>query len=77
MCVVVVVGEGGGGGGGICRVVVKKGRSKSSIGPANQNTKQVFTEDEEVGLPPSSDIKGNANNAPLSTLVNNKYPQRI
>jgi NAD(P)H-hydrate repair Nnr-like enzyme with NAD(P)H-hydrate epimerase domain len=59
VCVVVVVGGGGGGGGGvvICRVVVKKGRSKSSIGPANQNTKQVFTEEEKVGLPPSSDIQ--------------------
>ena len=49
--------------------LVKKGIIKSSIGAANQNIKQ----EEEVGLSPSSDIRGNANNnASLSSLrVNN------
>lgn len=54
---------------------MKKGMIKSSIVAANQNKKPVFTEEEEeVGLPPSSDIKGNAINAPLSSLMlsNNK-----
>jgi len=47
---------------------------KSSVGAANLNNKQVFTDGEEVGLSPSSNIKGNANNVPLSSLMvnNNK-----
>ena len=57
---------------GILLVVVKKGMLKSSIGAVNQNKKQ----EEEVGLPPSSDTKcGNTNNnVPLSSLMvnNNK-----
>ena len=45
--------------------------SKSSIATVNQNKKQVYTEEEEVGLNPSSDTMVNANNAPLSTLMVN------
>jgi len=62
------------GGGVIFLVFVKKGMTKSSIGAANQNKKQVFTAGEEVGSSPSSNIKGNANNASLSSLMlnNNK-----
>jgi hypothetical protein len=37
----------------------------------NQNKKQVYTEQEEVRLPPSSDTKVNANNAPFSSLMMN------
>ena len=59
------------GGGVILLVVVKKGMLKNSIGAANQNKKQVFTDGDEVGLPPSSDIKGTANNAPLSSMMAN------
>jgi len=44
----------------------KKGMSTSSIATVNQNKKQVYTEEEEVRLPPSNDIEGNVNNAPLS-----------
>ena len=44
---------------------------KSSIATVNQNKKQVYTEQEEVRLPPSSDTKVNANNAPLSSLMVN------
>ena len=44
---------------------------KSSIATVNQNKKQVYTEQEEVRLPPSSDTKVNANNAPLSSLMMN------
>jgi hypothetical protein len=49
---------------------VKKGMLKSSIGAVNHNKKQ---EEEEVGLPPSSDRKGgNTNNYPsLSSLMVN------
>jgi hypothetical protein len=54
----------------IIGVVVKKGRSeKRSIGAGNQNKKQAVIEEEEVGLPPSSDIQGNANNASSSSLM--------
>jgi hypothetical protein len=44
---------------------------KSSIATVNQNKKQVYTEQEEVRLPPSSDTKVNSNNAPLSSLMVN------
>ena len=48
--VLVVVG----GGVVIIGVIVKKGRSKKRAG--NQNKKQAFIEEKEVGLPSSSDI---------------------
>ena len=52
--------------------VFKKDMSKSPITTVDQNKKQVYTEEEEVRLSPSSDIGGNANNAPSSSrMVNN------
>jgi hypothetical protein len=49
-----------------------KGMSKSPITTVNQNENKVHTEKEEVRLSPSSDIGGNANNAPSSSrMVNN------
>jgi len=44
---------------------------KNSIATVNQNKKQVYTEEEGVGLPPSSDTELNANNAPLCSLMMN------
>jgi hypothetical protein len=45
--------------------------SKGSIATVDENKKQVYTEEEEVRLPPFCDIEGNANNAPLSGLMVN------
>ena len=50
----------------------KKGMSKGSIATVDENKKQVYTEEKEVRLSSSSDIGGNANNAPSSSrMVNN------
>ena len=69
----VIVGVFGVGGVGfsLLYLFLKKGMFKNSIATVNQNKKQVYTEEEGVGLPPSSDTELNANNAPLCSLMMN------